>query len=189
MYRSLTPLFKAEGIILKRKNIGEADRMMTVFTRQYGKLRLIAKGVRRTASRRAPHLEIFTRVELLIRRGNTMDQVSDVSPVAIFEGIRSDLPRVSIAYFYCELIDHLLAEKQEHGEVYELLTGALAELNAPGELSIYVQSREFALTLLTLLGFLQPGKTMAGSELQDYIETITERRLKSSHFAKELASS
>jgi len=177
MYRSNGKLYKADAIILSRKNYGEADRIITVFTRQYGKLHLLAKGVRKTASRRGPHLEIFSRVQFLIRRGSGMDTISDVDPIDVFEHIRTDLSRVGVAFFYCELIIKLLADGQDHTDVYDLCIDALESLNTDTESTRYIQSREFTLELLWFLGFLPRSKRLTGIKLQEFIENITEHSL------------
>ncbi len=177
-------IFKVEGIILKRKNVGEADRIVTVFTKEYGKMRVIAKGIRKVASRRAPHLEVFTRVRLVVHSGKSLDSVSEVVPIAVYEHMRNDLARVSMAYYLCELVDSLLPEKQEQRDVFALLTQALDDLGGGVVSSIYVMSKTFTLELLWTLGFLPRSKTLSGAALQQFIETITERHMKSTHFAR-----
>lgn len=177
MYRSNGRLYKAEGVILSRRNVGEADRILTVFTKEYGKVRLIAKGIRRVNSRRAPHLEIFTRCALMIHRGTLLDSVTEVTPIDVFERVRTDLDRVSIAYLYCELVSVLLAEHQEHADIYTSLVTALTDLNKDGPID-RLQSREFTLDLLWTLGFLPRTKRLSGAKLQSFVESIAERRLR-----------
>ena len=176
-------VFKAQGIILKRKNTGEADRVVTVFTREFGKLRVIAKGIRKVSSKRAPHLEVFTRVSCVIHNGKTMDAVSEVSPISMYAGIREDLSKVSVAYYLCELIDSLVPERQEQDDMYALLVSSFETLEKP-DTNIYLLSREFTLELLWALGFLPRDQSPSGKELQSFIESITERKLKSTHFAR-----
>lgn len=177
MYRSNGKLFKAEGIILSRRNIGEADKIITVFTKEYGKIRLIAKGIRRIKSRRAPHLEPFIQCLLVIHKGQTLDSVIEVTPINIFEHIRRDLTKISIAYVYCELVSMLLAEKQEHQDIYVLLVRAF-ETQLP--------VREFTLELLWALGFLPRTKRLAGAKLQAFVESVTERRLRTPKLVRHL---
>lgn len=177
-------VFKAEGIILKRKNVGEADRIVTVFTKEYGKMRVIAKGIRKVSSRRAPHLEVFTRVRMVVHSGKTFESVSEVEPIEVYEHMRGDLSRVSMAYYLCELIDSLLPEKQEQRDVFTLLTQALDDLSLGSGPGIYLMSKTFTLELLWALGFLPRNKMLTGDKLQQFIETITERRMKSTHFAR-----
>lgn len=177
-------VYKAEGIILKRKNVGEADRILTMYTKEYGKVRAIAKGVRKTTSRRAPHLEIFMRVGAVLHAGKTLESISEVTPIEIYAGIRTDLARVSMAYYLCELVDSLLPERQEHRDVFVLLADALDAVRDAPSPGIYGISKSFTLELLWALGFLPEHKELTGEKLQNFIETITERRIKSTHFAK-----
>jgi len=169
-------IYKVEAIILKRRNIGEADRILTVFSKQYGKLKIVARGIRKITSRRAPHLEIFSRVELMLHRGKTFDIVTEVEPIDGYLSLRKDLSLVSAAYYACELIDILLPERQEHRDVFELLKT---------HLSVVGPSDQFALSLLHMLGFLPPSKTLESPELENFIERIAERRMRTYHFLKD----
>jgi hypothetical protein len=69
-------LYRLSGIVLRRRDLGEADRLLTVFTRDRGKVTLLAKGVRRAASRKAGHLEPFTHTDLLVAKGASLDLVT-----------------------------------------------------------------------------------------------------------------
>ena len=83
---------------------------------------LSQKGIRRITSKRAPHLEIFTHLTCLVHKGKTMDSITEVTSLESYPNIRNEVDRVSIAYLLCELVDTLLGEKQEHRDVYALLT-------------------------------------------------------------------
>lgn len=186
MYRTSGKLYKAEAIILSRRNIGEADRIITAFTKEYGKMRLIAKGIRKVKSRRAPHLEIFTQCALLIHQGKTLDSISEVNPINVFENIRSDLTRVSLAYLYSELVSMLLPEHQEHRDIYELFVDGLTQLNSSSETGKHRESREFTLELLWRLGFLPRSKRLTGTKLQAFVESIGERRLRTPKMVRQM---
>lgn len=185
---TLSRVYKVEGIILKRKNVGEADRILTVFTKEHGKLRVIAKGIRKVPSRRAPHLEVFTHVVMVIHSGTSLESVSEVSSIETFPFLRSDLVRVSLGYYLCELVDSLLPERQKHEDVFKLLQESLASFNDQHFNTIYYLSKQFTLELLWRLGFLPREKSLSGARLQAFIENITERRLKTPPFAKRLIS-
>ena len=86
-------LYRVSAIVLKRRDQGEADRLLTVFTRDRGKLTLLAKGVRRQASRKAGHIEPFTQVDLLVAKGKSLDLVTQAETVAAHRA----LPRGSLA--------------------------------------------------------------------------------------------
>jgi DNA repair protein RecO (recombination protein O) len=184
----MTGAYRTEAVILKRKNVGEADRILTVFTREYGKLRLIAKGIRKVKSRRAPHLEVFSRVVLLVHPGKSLDSVSEASTVAAYPRIRSHLEKVSVAYFLCEMVDRLLPEKQEHRDVYALLADTLAAIEKTSE-GMHVLTRSFALELLWMLGFLPREKKLRGEDLKSFIEQITERHLTTPEFIRKVGKS
>lgn len=174
--------YRVDAIILKRKNVGEGDRIVTVFTREFGRIRLLAKGVRRITSRRAPYLELFNHVRLFVHRGKMMDMITEVEIVESYDAVRTDLTRVGIAYYLCELTDVLLPENQEHQDVFALLVHSLGEIPryASEQLPIFAGRVSFA--LLAALGFLAKGKEPLGTELIAYIERIAEKRLKTPKF-------
>jgi DNA repair protein RecO (recombination protein O) len=179
-------VYTAEAIILKRQNVGEADRILTVFTKVYGKMRVLARGVRKVSSRRAPHVEVFNRVIITIHKGSGMDTLTEVSPIASYQAIRSDLHRVGAAYYLCELIDGLLPAGQAHEDVFLLLCDALAALSAVKSERIEVLRERFAAALLRALGYLERGRRPPTGSLDSYVEQLLERRLKTvrlvSHF-------
>lgn len=174
--------YKTEGIILKRINIGEADKIITVFTKHYGKLRLVAKGIRKTKSRKAGSLEPFNQVQLQVAKGRNLDLITEVQTLDSHQSWRKNLLKVTVAYYFCELVDKLTADNQVHQAVYELLRNALDQIGA-ADLKISV--RNFEEQLLDELGFGMPEniRKRAGS-LKTYIEEITERQINSPKLVK-----
>lgn len=181
---SAPQLYKAHGIVLKRKNVGEADRIITVFTREYGKLRVIAKGIRRITSRRAPHLEVFSHVALMLHHGKTLDIVTEADLLDGFRELRKDLSLVNAAYHLSELVDLLLPERQEHRDVYVLLLGEMDSLDKRLRSDIYESCEVFAVRLLRLLGFLPVADDLPSEQIQPFIEQIVERRIRTYHFIR-----
>src|SRR6185312_12554258 len=110
-----------QAIILKRRNIGEADRILTVFTREQGKLQIKAKGVRKIASKRASHIEPLNKTSLTIYRGSGMPVLTEATSTEQFSDIKTDLSKVGFAYHICELIDGLCPENQENEAIFTLL--------------------------------------------------------------------
>ncbi len=145
-------VYSTEAITLKRMDFGEADRILTVLTPHYGKLRLIAKGVRRTTSRMGGHLEPFAHSQLLVARGRDLDLVTQASTVEPFRRLRESLDRVSFAYHLAELVDAFLQDRDEHSEVFSLFRDALAALSR-GEVAERLVARHFELHLLSAVGF------------------------------------
>ncbi|MFZ5845112.1 MAG: DNA repair protein RecO, partial [Patescibacteria group bacterium] len=174
----------------KRRGIGEADRVLTVFTKEYGKLRLLAKGVRRISSRRAPHLELFSQVELTIHKGQTWDVISEASSNYLGNQLSNSLEKMTLAYFCGELVDRLLPEHQEHREIYYLLLDALnqiGKITRPDDWEPLAEA--FANTLLWDLGYLPRSRRLTLLTLEPFIERLIEKKLRSWPLLTKLRSS
>ena len=155
-------LYRTEAVVLSRLDYGEADRILTVFTPQRGKLRLIAKGVRRPTSRLGPHLEYFTRCGLMLARGRDLDTVTGAETLDPHLGLRSDLDAFGHASHVAELLLRLTEDRQENGRAYELLVGSL-RLFADG-VDPFAVTRHFELNLLAALGYKPELYRCAGCE-------------------------
>lgn len=170
--------YTIQGIVLKRHNVGEADRVITLFTKHGGKLRVLGKGIRKITSRRSGSLEIFNQVRAHIVHGKKMEILTEVELVKSFQPIKSDLQTTTRAYELIELVDKLTAEGVENQEVYFLLTNALSELSASEKKFGNQIVSNFAIGLLRSLGFWPRQKEFA-VDWKSFIESILERPLKS----------
>ncbi|MCX7851688.1 MAG: DNA repair protein RecO [Caldilineales bacterium] len=144
-------LYGTRAIVLRHRDQGEADRVLTVMTPGLGKRTLLAKGVRRPASRKAGHLEPFTHVQLLIARGRSWDLITQAETVYAFRGLREDLERAAYAFYFVELVDAFVQEEDEHPEVFDLLLQGLHVLEQTDRPALL--ARWFELTLLRLSGY------------------------------------
>lgn len=171
--------YKAEGVVLKRTNFSEKDKLITVFTRNLGKITLIAKGIRNIQSKKAPHLELFTHVSMYIAMGKSLDIVTEAYTIEVYPHLRKNLEKVAYAYSITEIIDRLCAERQEHRNIYELLVRTLDKIDKSAEGSIKPLIDEFILETLWELGYLVRGKVFAHDELKTYLEEVMEKNLKS----------
>jgi DNA repair protein RecO (recombination protein O) len=144
-------VYRTEAIVLKHNDFGEADRLLTVYTPYLGKLRLLAKGVRKLTSRKAGHLESFTRTQLLVARGRNLDIVTQAQMVESYPAMRQDLVRVTHAYYVGELIDSFSEEQAENEPLYRLLCDALRWVCESQNLALAM--RFFELQLLSLVGY------------------------------------
>lgn len=131
--------------------MGEADRLLTVMSRDRGKLTLLAKGVRRPASRKAGHIEPFTHVELLIAKGSSLDLVTQAETVDAHRKLREDLWRSAWAYYVAELADVFTLDGDPNALLFDLLLETLDRLNQ--EVDPGLATRYFELHLLSLAGF------------------------------------
>jgi DNA repair protein RecO (recombination protein O) len=168
--------YKTVGIVLNQKNFFEADRLLTIFTRDFGRIRLLAKAVRKPSSRKRGHLELFSLVKLFCVKGKNLDLITEAETVNSFSALRQNLNRVRIAYLLCELVNDLTAENQEHEDVYNLLLFYLAQLNSPVAPKNLILN--FEKSLLSFLGFGIP-HTLTQSSLEAHISSITEKPINS----------
>ncbi len=147
--------WRTEGIVLRARDIGEADRLLTVLTPGAGKIRVVAPGVRRIRSRKAGHLEPLSRVDLLLAEGRSMDVVSQGQVTEPHVVLREDLWRVTCAMYLAELVERFTEEgagAREARHVFALLDACLhwLELARSGDLVL----RYFELRLLAIHGVL-----------------------------------
>lgn len=144
-------VYQTEVFILKRIDFGEADRLVTLYTPLYGKIRAIAKGVRRPLSRLAGQVELFTHSSLLIASGRNLDIITQGQIINSFTKLRGDLPRATYGYYLAELVDRLVADDIENQRIFRLLLDTYKRLNegATDELLI----RYFEIHLLDYLGY------------------------------------
>jgi len=98
-------LYQTEAIVLRRSDFGEADRLLTVFTPERGKLRLIAKGARKPSSRKSGHVELFSYSRYLVAVGHDLDIVTQAETIEPFLPLHEDLLRATYAYYVAELTD------------------------------------------------------------------------------------
>lgn len=179
-------LFTVDAIVIKRKNVGEGDRIITLLTKQRGKVRVLARGVRKVSSKRAPHIEIFNHIIATIHTGKSQDTLTEVSPVTSYEPVRKDLARIGAAYYLCELIDGLLPLEQPHEDVFALLLKAFSTLSTVKRDRIEVLRARFAAALLTKLGYMAEGKKFKGNDIDAYVEELLEHRLRTVRLATRL---
>lgn len=178
IFMSYPRMYSVEGIVIKRRNVGEADRILTVFTKEKGKINAIAKGIRRIASRRAGHVEVFSHVRLMIHKGKIWDIVTEASSLDRFE--RESLAHVSAAYYLCELIDKLTPEEEPNAYLFHLLHESLAAVLRQQTDQVRINIVHiFALELLWTLGFLPRSRQLSFTLVNPFIEKIIEKKIRS----------
>ncbi|HSF81739.1 MAG TPA: DNA repair protein RecO [Anaerolineales bacterium] len=143
--------FRVEALVLRHSDWGEADRLISLYSREHGKLRAIAKGVRKVRSRKAGHLEPFTRTSLLLARGRDLPLVTQADTIEAYLPLREDLVLVGYTSYVIELIDRFTYEDEENRSLYRLLVDTLSRLAAGQEPELVV--RYYEIRLLDLLGF------------------------------------
>jgi DNA repair protein RecO (recombination protein O) len=192
---------RVEAIVLRHSDWGEADRLLGLFTRELGKVRAIAKWVRKARSRKAGHLEPFTQVSLLLARGRDTLIVTQAEAVDAHLALREDLVRVGYAAYVIELLDRFTYEEGENTALYRLLAelgGTLCPNCGPG----VPGSRPVSVGALRVLRHLQrssyaeahrlPLSPTVDRELeslmQHYLTYILERGLNTPAFLRRVRS-
>ena len=152
-------VYRTEAIVLRRIDFGEADRLLTVFTPERGKIKLIAKGARKPASRKSGHVELFSHGLFLVAAGHELDIITQAETCEPYRALREDLLRTTYAYYVAELADAFTAERDENRPVFDLLKDAFGWLCSAEDLQL--AARYYELHLLALVGF-QPQLFVCG---------------------------
>lgn len=142
---------KVDAVILRHSDYGEADRLLTLFTREAGKLRAIAKGVRKMQSRKAGHLEPFTQVTLMLAQGHDLWIVTQAEATELFQPLRESLPLIGYAGYVVELLDRFTYEEGQNWQLFQLLVETLKRLAS--EPDPFVPVHYYEMRLLDLMGF------------------------------------
>jgi DNA repair protein RecO (recombination protein O) len=121
-------LYKTKGIVLKSVKLGEADRIVTFLSNSKGKIRAVAKGVRRTTSKFGARLELFSYVDLLLYKGRELDIVTQAEVIRSFQEIREDLNRLTFGSGMLDLTEKISLEGQSERTLFDLLLRGLTAL-------------------------------------------------------------
>jgi DNA repair protein RecO (recombination protein O) len=148
------PLYSDEAIVLRTRKLAEADRIITLLTRQHGVVRAVAKGVRRTSSRFGSRLEPFTHVDLQLAQGRNLDVITQAVTIAPYgDPISADYDRYTAASEMHETAERVVAEEREPSvQHYLLLVGALRSMAAAEHRSTDILD-SFLLRSLAVAGY------------------------------------
>ena len=143
--------FRSEAIVLKRTDFGEADRLLTLFSRERGKIKAVAKGARKPQSRKTGHVDLFMRTNFLFAEGRDLAIITQAEMVEAYPALRGDLVRATYAAYVVELLDRFTVEADRHVNIYNLLADALGWLALTDDWML--AARYYELRLLALTGF------------------------------------
>lgn len=144
-------VYQTEAIVIKRVDLGEADKIVTLYTPHLGKLRAVAKGARRPQSKLGGHVELLTRSQMMLARGRNLDIITQSQTLDSFSPLRNELWRISCALYVAELVDQFTAERIENPPLFQLLLETLSWLCQAKEGELLL--RYFELHLLHHLGY------------------------------------
>src|SRR5512136_681352 len=143
--------YQTEAIIIRKIKLGEADRILTLYTPDYGKIEAVAKGVRRPKSKLAGHLELLTYSQLRLARGRNLDTITGSQTIESFMPLKDDLRLSSYGLYAAELINQFTVAHAENSALFELFLEALNRLSRSQNPELTL--RYFELHLLELSGF------------------------------------
>jgi|SRR3989338_7797411 len=168
--------FTDEAVVLKKVDFGEADRLLTLYTKNHGKIRALAKGVRRPTSRKGGHLDLLTQARIQFHHGRNFYLATEAKTTNSFLSLKREIKVISKAYYLCEIVDSLCPEEQSMPFVFDLLTSTLSEFHLSSSQKVWT----FEFQILKHLGFITEEKRR--KRLRSYIEEIIERELKTPSF-------
>ncbi|MCK5427979.1 MAG: DNA repair protein RecO [Anaerolineales bacterium] len=144
-------VYKTEAIVLKRTNLGEADKILSLYTPNLGKIRAVAKGVRRPKSKLGGHVETLTRSSMMLAKGRNLDIITQSQTIDSFLPLRSDLWQTSCALYTAELVDRFTEEHIENYPVYKLLLSTINSIVEADDIDLLL--RYFEIHLTSFMGY------------------------------------
>ncbi|MBI3946527.1 MAG: DNA repair protein RecO [Armatimonadetes bacterium] len=144
-------VYTTGALVLRRINLSEYDKILTLFTEERGKLSAVAKGARKPVSRLAGATELFAHVRLQLAVGRSLDVVTQAETVDAFQLIRDDLGRIAYASVMAELLDRFTEERDPHPDLFRLTLGSLRALAHAAHPDL--QTHWFTLRLLAGVGY------------------------------------
>jgi DNA repair protein RecO (recombination protein O) len=174
--------YTSEGIVLARKNYGEADRIIWIFSKSQGRIALIAKGVRRPKSKKRGHLEVFSRINFGAVKGRGMDLLLEAEAIDDFKQIRVSLKKISLAYYFCEVIGRITHEGEPNERLFDLILTNFEKLKSAKLLKKL--RLDFITKLLILQGYWPQDKVLADPDQK--LEEVIERQIASKRVGKRM---
>jgi len=175
-------LYAVHGIILKRKNVGEMDKVITLFSKEHGKIRVIGKGVRKVGSRRASGLELFSESIIYLHKGKSWDTITEVTTLTQPMQEHQEMERIHAGYVIAEIVDALLPDNQQQIEVYESLKKIVHLIATGPKETLSTMVIHWIQETMMELGYTQKNDTEASwSATIQIVEQVIERKIRSIH--------
>src|SRR5690625_1080684 len=144
-------LFKTEGIVLRTRDLGEADKILIIYTKEHGKLSAVARGARRSRSRLLAPSQLFSHSKYLFYKGRSLHSVSQAELANSFRPLREDISRLAYASYLAELLDVFISESEPNAELFR--NGLEGFTLMAGADDLELASRWFEMNLLAHLGY------------------------------------
>ena len=164
-----------EGIIIHQTRFGEADKFIKILSRRHGFIDTVAKGVRRSTSKKSSHLDNLNLVKFQTSRGKDPQYLSQIESINIYKNIKADLRKIRTCFYLSEIINLTLPHNQPDAELFTRFKQFLDDLNGQlgDDRDLAVEFQKF---LINQLGFSPPANYRPQT-LVDYFESIIDRHL------------
>ncbi len=173
----MRPSYADTGIVIRSVDSGEADKFISIITENHGLQDFVARGARRIASKKAPHLDLFNLVKFQNGRGDNPRYLDQVESIAYFPGIKKDFAKVGLCLTIIEILLNTLPIEVEDREIYLSLKAFLEAIEKSDSVKENNRlGRKFGLFLLRHLGYPLP-KLPETAKLTTYFESIMSKKL------------
>lgn len=166
--------FKSEGIVLKKRNLPSQDIIVTIFSKEMGKIRVLAKGVKKISSKRLPHLQTGNIIEGVIYHSSEKRlYLQETTLISGLSQVKKDPKKMSFLYFYFHIIDRLLPENQQELEIYDAVKRFLIDLSK-SKATISLLEKHLNI-LLKKLGYINKDGSL--DELHKLVEELMNEKV------------
>jgi len=164
-------LYKTQGIIIKNSNLGEFDRLITVYSKDFGKLAIKGKAVRKNQAKLKGHLELFLYSHLMVAPGRGWDIITSAETIKSFSSLHQNLPALFAAAYFSELIDKLIVGPEKDENIWQLVLNSFEHLEARKEVKPIIGN--FENKLLEFLGYGQQ------KDFISFVESLVNDKIRS----------
>jgi DNA repair protein RecO (recombination protein O) len=169
-------LIQSEAFVITQTDYSEADRFYTVFTRKKGKIRVFARGVRKSRSRKAGHLQPLSLIHLMLAKGKTFWIITQSDTLKAYLPIKNDLEKTANALYILELLDRFTPEEEPLVPLFTLVKDTMARIEEKED--AFVPIKYFELRLLKFTGYMPDLVTcvQCGKEIQAQAQYFSAER-------------
>ncbi len=147
--------YRTCGFVIKKSDAGESDRVFTVFSKDFGKVRILGKAIRKISSKLRSGIDAINFSEIEFIQGKAQKTLTDIEPLDCFRNIKCDLPRLKVAHRIADMVNSLVSGEQADSVIYDLLNISYSKLNEENLSSLQVQLVYFGFiwNLFSILGY------------------------------------
>jgi len=175
-------LLTLQGIVLSMTSYSDSDMRVVIFSREKGKIVALAKGIKKLSSRKRGNLQSFAHVRFQMTDSQGLSILTEVSPLESYQSIQSDLSKITVAYYFCEIVTKMTQEHESYPYIFDLLQESLRTLAQTTRLKTL--RRNFASEILVHLGFWPENKPLQDPDR--VIEEAIERKLSSVRVGRQI---